>query len=351
MLVHGADEFGAVEQYIQAIVRGLRERDVAAVLLHPAVPVLSPFAELAGGSVRVETYPLELLQGPAPRAVKELRKRLRAAGAHVVHVADIWPAAQIAGRASGARVLVTHHTPELKRRFGLMGRMWWRLGWLMRPEVVYTSETDRRHDDRRRLPTHVVPLGIQLERFLAVQRRPTPGRVIGNIARLAEQKGHRYLLEALAELPDAQLVIAGDGELEEDLKRMAADLGVAARVDFLGRRDDVPDVLAGFDVFAFPSLFEGLCLAVIEAQAAGVPVVATPVGGIRETVVDGETGLLVPLRDVGALARAIARLLDDRDEAERLAANARRASKRYAVEQMVEATLELYASASGGAST
>ena len=88
--------------------------------------------------------------------------------------------------------------------------------------------------------------------------------------------------------------IAGDGELRSELEALAAPLG--DRFVLLGARDDVPDLLASFDVFAFPSRFEGLCVAVIEAQAAGVPVVATPVGGIRETVVDGETGWLVPPR-------------------------------------------------------
>ncbi len=105
----------------------------------------------------------------------------------------------------------------------------------------------------------------------------------------------------------------------------------------------MPELLAGFDVFAFPSRFEGLCLAVIEAQAAGVPVVATPVGGIRETVVDGETGLIVPVRDPAALAAAVCRLLEDRGLAARLAAEARRrVLERFSVEKMVERTIALY---------
>jgi glycosyltransferase involved in cell wall biosynthesis len=136
-----------------------------------------------------------------------------------------------------------------------------------------------------------------------------------------------------------RFVIVGDGELREELERRADGLPV----ELTGARDDVPELLASFDVFAFPSLFEGLCLAVIEAQAAGVPVVATPVGGIRETVVDGETGLLVPPRDPAALAAAIRRLLDDRDLARRLAEEARRrVRERYSEQRMVELTLGLY---------
>jgi glycosyltransferase involved in cell wall biosynthesis len=110
----------------------------------------------------------------------------------------------------------------------------------------------------------------------------------------------------------------------------------------LGNRSDVPDLLASFDVFAFPSRFEGLCVAVIEAQAAGVPVVATAVGGIRETVVDGETGFLVPVGDAEALADRILRVLEHPDEARRLADEARRRVRAFSEERMVAETLALY---------
>jgi glycosyltransferase involved in cell wall biosynthesis len=125
------------------------------------------------------------------------------------------------------------------------------------------------------------------------------------------------------------------------LDGLAAPLG--DRVLLLGAREDVPDLLASFAVFAFPSRFEGLCLSVIEAQAAGVPVVATPVGGIRETVVEGETGWLVPPDDPRALAERIVWVLDHPDDALRVAAEAaRRARKRYSERAMVERTLALY---------
>ena len=159
------------------------------------------------------------------------------------------------------------------------------------------------------------------------------------MARLEPQKDHRTLIEAARLVPEAEFVIVGDGELRGELERLAA----GARVRFMGAREDVPELLASFDVFAFPSRFEGLCLAVIEAQAAGVPVVATPVGGIRETVVEGETGLLVPTGDPAALAAATRRLLEDRPAAEAMAAEAkRRVRERFSLERMVEATLRLY---------
>jgi glycosyltransferase involved in cell wall biosynthesis len=140
--------------------------------------------------------------------------------------------------------------------------------------------------------------------------------------------------------PGVRFAIAGDGELREELEREAEQF--RDHVVMLGNRSDVPDLLASFSVFAYPSEFEGLCLAVIEAQAAGVPVVATPVGGIRETVLHGETGLLVPRGDAQALGDAILQLLDDPDEAARLAAAARERVQRYSERRMVEETLALY---------
>lgn len=305
--------------------------------MHLEDPVLAPFGELG---VRTVALP----SGSAPQTAARLMRVLRELRPRVVHVTEVWPPALVAARLTRApRLLVTHHTPELPRRDNLVGRLWLRLGWAARPEVVYTSEGDRARDGRH--PSHVVPLGIDLERF-AGGRPALEGRLVGNVARLAEQKGQRTLLEAapavLERHPEARFVVVGDGELRHELERLAAPLG--DRVLFTGARDDVPDLLASFEVFAFPSLYEGLCLAVIEAQAAGVPVVATPVGGIRETVVDGETGFLVPPRDARALAARILHCLDQPEDARRVAEEARRrVRERFSERRMVERTLALYA--------
>jgi glycosyltransferase involved in cell wall biosynthesis len=280
-----------------------------------------------------------LVDADGEASARDLARILRRLRPRIAHVMDVWPQAVVAARVARVpRVLVTHHTPELPRRDNLAGRAWQRLGWLARPEVIYTSEADRRRDGRR--PSHVVPLGIDLDRFEGARPALLSDRaLVGNIARLAPQKDHATLIEAARLVPEAQFVVAGDGELREQLERQAK--GTSVR--FLGARHDVPEVLASLAVLAFPSLFEGLCLAVIEAQAAGVPVVATPVGGIRETVVDGETGLLVPTGDPAALAAAIRRQLEDRPAAEAMAAEAkRRVRERFSIERMVEETLRLY---------
>ena len=338
--LHGAPAWGMVERYVESIVRALREREEV-LLVYPDVPALERFSQLR---VATEPYPPDR---SALRHCLWLRAFLRDARPRLAHVTDVWPAAQVAARlARVPRVVVTHHTPELPRRDNLAGRFWWRLGWAMRPEVVYTSDSDRRADGRPR--GVVVPLGIDLERFGAAEPAlEKAGPLVGNVARLAEQKGQRYLLEAAARVverrPDVRFVLVGEGELRPALESRARELGLGDRVLFTGAREDVPELLASLDVFAFPSLFEGLCVAVIEAQAAGVPVVATPVGGIRETVEDGKTGLLVPPRDAQALAGAILRLLEQPGEGKRLAAEAkRRVHARFSEQRMIDETLSLY---------
>jgi glycosyltransferase involved in cell wall biosynthesis len=322
---------------VAAVVRGLTDRGEAVALLYPSDPVLAPF-----GVLEAET---ELFDLDAPGLTRNLTRRLRSLRPRIVHVTDVFPQAQAAARLAGVpRLLVTHHTPELPRRDSVAGRAWQRLGWWTRPEVIYTSESDRRRDLERGLTTHVVPLGIDLERF-AAGRRVLEGRIVGNVARLAEQKGHRDLIAAAPAVferhEDVRFVVAGDGELRDELEELARPLG--DRFTFLGARDDVPNLLASFEVFAFPSRFEGICLAVIEAQAAGVPVVATPVGGIRETVLEGETGWLVPPHDVVALAERISWCLGHAEEARAVAAEAqRRVHERFSVERMVAETLALY---------
>jgi glycosyltransferase involved in cell wall biosynthesis len=322
VLLHRAPAYGAVERYVTAIARALGDDGL---LVHPGVP------ELEHLGVRTT-----VLRDPSVLALTRLLRRLRP---RVVHVTDVWPQALVAARLVRVpRLLVTHHTPELPRTDNLAGRAWQRLGWATRPEVIYTSKADRDRDGRE--PSHIVPLGIDLERFAAAEPAlPKDGPVVGNVARLAPQKDHGTVIEAARLLGDVRFVIVGDGELRDELERRAVGLPV----EFTGARHDVPELLASFDVFAFPSLFEGLCLAVIEAQAAGVPVVATPVGGIRETVIDGETGLLVPTRDPRALADAIVRLIQEPDLARRLADEARRRVRAgYSEERMVELTLGLY---------
>jgi len=170
--------------------------------------------------------------------------------------------------------------------------------------------------------------------------------VVGNVAALTGHKDHVTLLEAMAllrqQLPQARLVIAGEGELRGALEARARGLGVAERVVFAGFRRDLDRLLPAFSVFCLSSHLEGLGTSVLDAMAFGLPVVATAAGGIPEAVEDGVTGRLVPPRDPGALAAALAEAMGD--EARRRAwgaAGRRRFLERFSVERMVQETLRI----------
>lgn len=159
----------------------------------------------------------------------------------------------------------------------------------------------------------VIPNGIDLARFVPGDRSTArellgiskAAHVVGSAGRLLPVKGHDLLIRAAAMLSgDVQVVIAGAGPSEPELRALAHDLGVAARVHWLGHRDDLEQILPAFDVFCLPSRSEGLPRSVIEAQACGLPVVATDVGGLREALC-GDTGRLVPPDNADALADAL----------------------------------------------
>lgn len=171
--------------------------------------------------------------------------------------------------------------------------------------------------------------------------------VVGTVGRLTACKAQADLVDAFARLrarhPDAALVLVGGGELREALEWRAGDRGVAGAVRFLGERDDVPDLLPIFDVYAMCSRFEGVGRALTEAMYVGLPIVATPVYGVKEMIRDGETGLVVPAGDPRLLAAAIERLATDRPLAARLGAAARaRALALMDSRRMVAALHDLY---------
>ena len=147
--------------------------------------------------------------------------------------------------------------------------------------------------------------------------------VVGCAARLEDQKGVDILLQAMAQVPDVQLVLIGDGERRADLERQADALGLTHRVEFRGWLVDARAAIAAFDVFALASRDEAFPLTIVEAMLSGTPVVATDVGSVAEAVLDGETGLLVPSGDVEALAAAIRRMVAEPELRKRLAAAAR----------------------------
>jgi glycosyltransferase involved in cell wall biosynthesis len=167
--------------------------------------------------------------------------------------------------------------------------------------------------------------------------------LFGCLARLDRVKGLDVLLDALAKVPDARVVIAGEGDERAALQGQAFALGISGRVDILEWTDDPGSLLTGCDGFVLPSRAEGFPLSILEAMLAGLPVVATDVGSVREAVVDGETGFVVPSDDATALARAMRRLATDTDLRRTMGKAGRaRALERFSIERMARAYEELY---------
>jgi glycosyltransferase involved in cell wall biosynthesis len=169
-------------------------------------------------------------------------------------------------------------------------------------------------------------------------RRP----VVLTVGRLDDQKGHGVLLEAAQHVPDATFLLAGEGENRGALQQTAERRGISNRVVFLGHRSDIPDLLTRCDLFVLPSLYEAFPLSVLEAMAAGTPVVATAVGGTPEAVEDGVTGYLVPPGDATRLAAAINMALADPRRRRDMGRAAQERVARYSVAAMVERYTRLY---------
>jgi glycosyltransferase involved in cell wall biosynthesis len=176
---------------------------------------------------------------------------------------------------------------------------------------------------------------------------PAGAPLVGNVAQLVDHKDHATLLRAAASVlkskPECRFLICGDGPRRRDLEALARSLGIADRVIFAGFRGDLDALIPRFDVFCLSSHLEGLGTSVIDAMCFGIPVVATAAGGIPDSVVDGETGRLVPSRDHEALASALIETLDSPSIRKRFGAAGRaRFLKDFTSAAMVEATLAAY---------
>ncbi len=212
-------------------------------------------------------------------------------------------------------------------------------------------------------PTRVVSNGVSCEVAAgaaeAVRRELGIGDgtpLVVHVGNIRPHKGHANLVAAtellVRRVPDVQVVSIGGEKNDGDLARvraLATDAGVADHLHFLGRREDALAFVAACDVFANPSDFEGLPVAVLEAMALERPVVATAVGGVPAIVQDDVTGVLVQPKDPGALAAGIADLLADRDRAAALAAAGRKVVERdYSLEAMVRTIEGIYREVLGG---
>ena len=201
----------------------------------------------------------------------------------------------------------------------------------------------------------VVHEGVDVARIVALPHGnlhaamflPTHSPVVGAIGALVAQKAHHTLIDAAAivvkQVSDVRFVILGEGELRPQLEKQIKHLHLERHVFLAGFRADVLELLKDVDVFALSSTHEGMCTSLVDAMAAEKAAVATAVGGVPEVLADGETGFLVPPRDVQALAGRIVQLLKDQELRERMGRAAlARAQRLFTVERMVEETARAY---------
>ena len=264
------------------------------------------------------------------------------------HVYQAAPPALVLGRLARAVVVISEHYTGFAR--GLvsgydraLARLSFRQADLVAPVSRDLAERLRSLAPRARI--EAVPNAVDTGVFhppAEARAQAAPARLL-NVAALAEKKGHVYLLEALARLEGGEtLDVVGDGELRKLLERQAAALGVDDRVRFLGPRpkEEVAALMREADLFVLPSLHENLPVVLVEAQASGLPAVATRVGGVPE-LVDEDAGRLVQARDPAALAEAIAGTLAGRDDYDS-AGLARRTRERYGFDAIAERWTAIY---------
>mgnify|MGYP002638887196 CR=1 FL=1 len=221
--------------------------------------------------------------------------------------------------------------------------------------VVCPNDAERRDGIAHRMWTEqrsiVVPNGIDTDRFEPAPHAAACATIgidariatIGVVARLTREKGVDLAITALAEIPEAQLVIVGDGPERAALETLTIDYEVADRVTFLGMRDDVASLYPAFDVLAVPSRTEAHGLVAAEALSCEVPVIAARVGGLQSIVESDRCGAFFPPGNATALATALTRVLEDRPWAERLGRAGRRlVLERWSRRAMLSGTEELY---------
>ena len=324
-----------------------RPRGSDAFDLPPGIDLLSVPAHDLAALLRVQASLAPALVRATPRAIAAVRPDI--VWSHSLQF-QTTPVAALSARRAHVPFVVTAHIGDLRGVPGPMGlaariheatigRAILRLS--TRALAVSGAVAAHLRSIEPGLAVDVVPNGVDLDRFTAGDRRPGDRLRVGFLGRLVRNKGPEVALRAVAAVVrggmDASISFAGDGPERADLERLASELGIRDRVRLEGFRPDPETWLRGIDVLVRPSVTEGMPLGVLEAMAAGVPVVASDVPGNASIVRDGETGILVPIGDHVALARALQR--GARDPA--LAAHLREGGLRVAGEHSWDRTADL----------
>ena len=342
--------YGGARQ-VAYIIEGLAARGVQNVL---TCPIGADITTAVGDAVTVRAL---RMGGDADVGMAwRLAKLIRAERPDIVHLhsrrgADTWGG--LAARWTGTPCVLSRRVdnPEARWQVALKYRLY--------DHVITISEGIRRVLlDEGLEPQKVtcVRSAVDAEPYLhavdraAFQREfglPPQAIVVGMVAQLISRKGHRYLIEAVAALrehyPDLRVLFFGRGPLQAELENEIAQAGLADVIRLAGFRNDLPQWLGGLDILAHPADMEGLGVSLLQASAAGVPIITSRAGGLPEAVADNVSGLLIPPGDVAALAQALRRLLDDPGLRRQMGEAGRaRILAEFSIDAMVEGNLAVY---------
>ena len=350
---------GGAERLVADVVRGL-DRGRFHSRVFPLDGPLDLQSEIESAGTVVD--PVQAPPRRQPLAcVRGLARKLRRFGPGLVHTHLYYGnvMGRIAARlAGGAPVVTTLHNPDytfearptpLFRLRKLLDRVTGSRNAALVAVSRAVAEDYRRHMGWESI--RVVPNGVDLQAFTpggddrAAAEWPAGGLRLLSVGRLHPQKGHRVLLDAMAAARQAgaqlSLLVAGEGAERAALEAQAGALGLPGHVRFAGRRDVLP-LLAAADVFVFPSLYEAVGIALLEAMACARPVVASRTGGIPEVVEDGVSGILVTPGDALGLARVLATLERDPERRRRLGKAARARAEAFDIRSTVRSLEALY---------
>lgn len=335
----------------------------------PSLAVVRDIADaepqlIAAASERdIPVFPIECRSRFDFKAIAQLRDLIQSLGVDVLHCHGYREDLYAVLCRSGVKLVTTNH---LWKRTTTALRIYAKVdGYLMRRFDAIIAVSREIFEELHRLGISeskltYVPNGIDIERFdssdigdaVKSERRAGLGLdaadlVLTTTGSLTDEKGHRFMLDALAQLVtlDASVVwlVVGDGENAEILERRAAELELGDRVRFLGRREDVAEILAVTDIFVLPSLIEGLPIALLEAMAAGKACVATRVGDVTAVIEAGVTGLTVDRASSLELAESLETLARDAVLRERLGSEAQRTIReQFSSQRMTKAYCDLY---------
>jgi glycosyltransferase involved in cell wall biosynthesis len=347
---------GGIGNYILTLSAALKDKGAEVIVASGGGNLEDELKKLGIGHTRIniitksEISPKVLMSGFALRGIIK-RENIDVIHAHT-RVSQV--AASLASLMTGVPFVTTCHG-YFKTRLRKVLDTWGR-------RVIAISDAVKEHlvrdlgvsEDR----VELIYSGVDVERFSGdcptdetdtIKRslglRPTP--VVGNIGRLSPVKGHKYLVEAMAgvikKLPEAQALIIGDGDEKEALEKLASGLGIRDSVRFVSSVIDTPRMLSIMDIFVFPSIKEGLGIALLEALAAGRACVASKVGGIENIIKDGSSGLLVEAGDSAGFARAVVLLLEDAERRGRMGERGRNlVREKFTLDMMADKVIGLY---------